>query len=350
LIISSDPDTIISCSSDSTIKTWTLRRNSIPIKTLTGYYASVESLLCLNSLSLASSYYDGTLAIWNLELGKIKSKLFGHIACAPSMVLLEKFYLASASYDNTIKIWNWKEGVEMRTVLAHSDIVFSIVLLKNGFLASSSGDRLIKIWNYTSGHLVDTFRGHSNQVRSLFPLKSGNLASASLDGDIKIWHCSLIGQNKVKEKRLFRTSPNKSSPRDLLVTINVEYPVLDVLLLDDERLVIADASPNISIWNFKKRLRAKALIGHLGQVKALCHVKDDILASASTDMTIKIWNSTSGEILKSLRDHKNIINDIIWLKHQQYLVSCSKDETIKMWNITNGKIVKTLYGNQGQRC
>ena len=65
---------------------------------------------------------------------------------------------------------------------------------------------------------------------------------------------------------------------ELLETINMEYPVLRVLLMeDDENLVIADASPLVSIWNLTTKIQKGQLnlTGHTNAIHHLVSIKQN---------------------------------------------------------------------------
>ncbi|MBO3460402.1 nSTAND1 domain-containing NTPase [Aetokthonos hydrillicola] len=62
-----------------------------------------------------------------------------------------------------------------------------------------------------------------------------------------------------------------------------------------------------------------------------------IIASASVDETIKLWD-LKGNLLNTLKGHKNIVNSVSFSPNGQILASASYDRTIKLWSI-NGKVL-----------
>jgi len=87
-----------------------------------------------------------------------------------------------------------------------------------------------------------------------------------------------------------------------------------------------------------------SLQGHRGQINSVrFHPTFTLVASASDDATIKIWEYESGELEHTLKGHTNSVQDIDF--SPQLLVSCSVDMTIKLWNLETYECAKTLYGH-----
>jgi len=60
-----------------------------------------------------------------------------------------------------------------------------------------------------------------------------------------------------------------------------------------------------------------------------------IISSGGTEL--KIWNSTTGELLKTLTGHNGVIADISCSPDSKFIVSGSNDGTVKCWNIETGE-------------
>ncbi len=70
-----------------------------------------------------------------------------------------------------------------------------------------------------------------------------------------------------------------------------------------------------------------------------------MLASASWDRTVRIWNVNTGRLLHTLTGHTNDIMSVAFSSGGNTLVSASWDGTIRLWNPNNGKLKRTLTGN-----
>ena len=61
-------------------------------------------------------------------------------------------------------------------------------------------------------------------------------------------------------------------------------------------------------------------------------------------MTIKIWDISAGDCIKTLIGHSDTVIYIIILSNER-IVSCSEDKSIRIWNVQSGFIIKELNGH-----
>ena len=57
------------------------------------------------------------------------------------------------------------------------------------------------------------------------------------------------------------------------------------------------------------------------------------LVSGSVDNTIKLWNQSTGEEIRTLKGHDNFVRGVNFSPDGKTLVSGSADKTIKLWNL-----------------
>jgi WD40 repeat protein len=53
----------------------------------------------------------------------------------------------------------------------------------------------------------------------------------------------------------------------------------------------------------------------------------------ASDKLIKLWDSYSGEIIRTLEGHSEGISDVTWSNDGEYLASASDDKTIRIWSL-----------------
>ncbi|KAG2019972.1 miller-Dieker lissencephaly protein [Coprinopsis cinerea AmutBmut pab1-1] len=92
---------------------------------------------------------------------------------------------------------------------------------------------------------------------------------------------------------------------------------------------------------------AHVLTGHRAPLTSIAfHPQYSILASASEDTTVKIWDWETGEFERTLKGHTKPVNDLDFDHKGHLLVTCSSDLFIKIWDSQNEwKNTKTFVGH-----
>jgi WD40 repeat protein len=69
-----------------------------------------------------------------------------------------------------------------------------------------------------------------------------------------------------------------------------------------------------------------------------------LLASASKDKTIKLWNR-NGSLLKTLSGHHGWVNSVNFSPDGQVIASASDDQTVKLWR-RDGTLLKSFLPHE----
>jgi WD40 repeat protein len=151
--------------------------------------------------------------------------------------------------------------------------------------------------------------------------------------------------NTLISSRLFVFKDNSSSS-ELLDTIDALNPITTFISLTNDSFAIGfEGLSEIHIWNWQTKAQIRKLIGHKTGVNALVKFKDNItIASASNDKSIKIWNTTSGILLREISPLSNSAQDMLLLSNGN-LVFGGEESVIYILNSTNGNYVKVLAGH-----
>lgn len=147
---STAPKLLLSCSSDRTIRLW-----------------SLEAWACV----VVYKGHEGP--VWNVKWGP-----FGH-------------YFLTCGLDRTVRIWGQDHISYLRMMIGHDSNVNQIAWHPNGayvFSASDQADKTVRMWSFTTGECVRVFTGHTETISSLECAPNGKiLASADSGGSIILW-------------------------------------------------------------------------------------------------------------------------------------------------------------------
>jgi len=103
-----------------------------------------------------------------------------------------------------------------------------------------------------------------------------------------------------------------------------------VKILDGK--IISCSKTTIKIWNLKSGESLKLLQGHVGPVICL-DVSKNMVASAASDKTIKIWEISTGTCLSTF----NTTNEVSCIKIYNQMIFSGVANKIEMWDISSGK-------------
>lgn len=113
----------------------------------------------------------------------------------------------------------------------------------------------------------------------------------------------------------------------------------------------------IKIWDWEFGELERTIKGHTRRIQDVDYGGPRggvLLASCSSDLTIKLWDpSNEYKNIRTLTGHDHIVSAVRFIPSGaadaplsgNLLVSASKDETLKIWDVTTGYCVKTLRGH-----
>ena len=87
-------------------------------------------------------------------------------------------------------------------------------------------------------------------------------------------------------------------------------------------------------------------IGHTGTVKSVAFSRDGrFVLSGSDDGTLKLWDASTGVLLRSFIGHSNHVNSVAISSDFRFALSGSQDHTLKLWEVASGKEVRSFAGH-----
>jgi WD40 repeat protein/serine/threonine protein kinase len=335
---SPDGRQLASASHDRTVKIWDAMSTQ-EARTLSGHTAPVTSVAFnRDGTRLASGGLDQTVKIWDRGTGQLVRTLGGHaqgvltVAFGPDGV-----QLASGSADRTVKLWDATTGQLLRTFLGHEADVVGVAFNPDGTrLASASHDRTVRIWDVATGAPLHTLRGHQHVVRCVAWSPDGSrLASGSGDQTAKVWDArtgqvlhSLRSANCWVHSVMF--SPDGGR---LASGSQVGSPDRPEGNQPAALLALASGDGTVRLWDVDTGQQEPSLLGHGNYVYSVAFSPDGTrLVSASFDQTMKVWDVARGQEVLTLRGHTGPVNSVAFSPDGSWLASASLDGTVKLWD------------------
>jgi len=75
---------------------------------------------------------------------------------------------------------------------------------------------------------------------------------------------------------------------------------------------------------------------------------ENILASASGDFTIKLWDIGTGQAPLTLK-HPDIVQSLSWSANGAFLVTTSRDKKLRVWDVRQQSPVHEYAGHEGAK-
>jgi WD40 repeat protein len=222
----------------------------------------------------------------------------------------------------------------------HTDVVNTVAYFPQGEerFASAGWDRVVRVWDRKTGTPLFSFKGHSGLVRSLaISPDSKRLASAATDGAVKIWDLTSWQEASVRHAENGPVNSVAYSPGDgRYLAFGGGWP--DRINNKPRKKEMEKAE--VAVWEPRTGLEVPLKgKGHdLGIVSvAFGRVGDRLLlATASHDKTVKVWEMSSGTLRFTLPAHEASVHAVCFSPNGKILASAGEDRLIKLWDPQTG--------------
>jgi len=115
---------------------------------------------------------------------------------------------------------------------------------------------------------------------------------------------------------------------------------------DSRLLASASCDKTVRLWDAATGVLQQTLKGHSDSVYLVAFSPDSrLLASASCDWAIRLWGADTGALWQTLKGHSDSINSVAFLPDSRLLASASDDTTIRLWSVATGTLEQIIEGH-----
>ncbi|KAG2053337.1 WD40 repeat-like protein [Suillus hirtellus] len=268
---------IITCSSDGSLRVWNLKNG----KQIGDNWRDGDGAVCTIALSLdgkkvVSGSEDGGVRLWDMDTGKIIMKWMGHTKPVVSVCWSgDGQRVLSGSYDGTARQWNVGSGEANPTPIKTGyKSVFAVVYSPDMTMFATGGyEQFIKIWNAKTGKLV-----------------------ATLEAADSVWGLAWTRDGKT--------------------------------------LISGSRNGSIGTWSTTTWKQIAVLDGHTWGVEAIAISPNGrILASASHDMTARLWNLENNQPIGSPLQRVHFVRSVSFSADGKLLATGCSDNNAYTWDV-----------------
>jgi len=366
------------------IDVWSLSNWSL-VRTLGFQGQSVYSLsFHPDSVQLAAAAEESNFVIWNVQDGSILDRISTTELTIRVDFSPTGLSLATSSAFGLFELWDPSSWQRTFTLSNHNGVIYSVSYSADGTEISGPANGELRVWDTSSGELIQSvsgFRGLGPASAVLSPdgtvvatgggqsypdvqfssVSEGTIfltlnqlttelpsAAISSDGALVAVGESITFFVGTRQYPIHLFNAKDGSAAGLLEGHTGAVGSLAANPADPNLLASASGDRSVRIWDLQTQQSVRSLTGHSNGVNCVAYSPDGrLIASGSSDLSIKLWDADTGQELNTLTGHTLFVKTVAFSPDGSTLASGSLDTTVKLWDVKTGQEINTLVGHSG---
>jgi WD repeat-containing protein 48 len=356
--------TLVSCSSDTTVKTWDGLSDGVCTRTLRQHsdYVTCLAVAAKNNNVVASGGLGGEVFIWDIEaaLSPVTKPNDANEDSSSNGANGPVTSLRTVGSSNNISVQSSpSHGYTPTIAKGHKESVYALAMNDTGTMLVSGGtEKVLRVWDPRTGSKSMKLRGHTDNVRVLLLDSTGRFClSGSSDSMIRLWD---LGQQRCLHTYAVHTdsvwalacNPSFShvysggrdqclyltdlATRESVLLCTKEHPIQQ-LALQDNSIWVATTDSSVERWPAEVQSPKTVfqrggsfLAGNLSFNRARVSLEGLNPAPAYKEPSITVPGT-----------HPIVQHEI--LNNKRQILTKDAAGSVKLWDITRGVVVED-YG------
>ncbi|MFQ3535053.1 MAG: protein kinase [Aggregatilineales bacterium] len=343
--LSADASQVLTASQDRLLRLWEVSSGRLCAE----FYEHPAVVTCCafalgpNGLRLAvSGDAEGTLRLWDAAGNVLLHTLQAHRGAVTACAGLEDQHplAVSGGADGQICIWDGRNGKLLRALAGGAGAVTGVTLTFLGerlLLTAANEDKVLRLWDVQKGELLARYTGHRAALTACAIDPHGRLLSSGREGTLRVW--------SVPDETRTPIEPHGAAVQSIAFTP------------DSRRLVSAGLDREVRLWHAETGKHIQTLRGHIGGVYGLALRSDGRVAlTAGSDRTVRAWDIDRGAQLRQYGVHNDTMLAVGFspkplkigaMTRPSWLIAAGgADRAIRLYEAESGQLLLTLKGHR----
>lgn len=289
-----------------------------------------------NGRYMASSWRDGTLAIWDLTSGKRIDYLTSLGDPRKLAWSRDGRTILVGGYSGELRTYHFKsDHVELASIQSRAALPYIEYSPDGMQLAVAVFGEGAELRGTASARVDRVFYGHGGHVRSLaFDALGKRLATGGSDGIVQVWD-------------VMQPEPQatESQTSGAAVVAMASCPSRsEIALATTRNITLGDSAsgvPRIELKDPRSTKVSKILTGHTDWLTCIGYSRDgERLITGSMDNSVRIWEVATGTQISIFNEHAQRIVSAAFVGDGENAISADADGSVNVWQIGTGKVLR----------